>query len=239
MYQIVEFGLHLFNDTRPSGHISRPTKLLRLNNITRGSPTNNHIMAVNINRFDPQNVMQVIEIFVSLINSLWPSDAIWQHRFGSTLIQVMACCRMVPSHYLTNVDVSSIRFGDIHLRAILQKVSQPPIIKISLKITYLKFHSNLPGVNELTHYGQVTSCSVIDLGYLFFFSGNGLWQLVTHSMYSVLRHYLNQWCFFVNWTQTNLREISINITKLSFKKMYLKMSAQCKSLCSDFNVLKM
>ena len=31
----------------------------------------------------------------------------------------------------------------------MQKISQPPIIKISLKITYLKFHSNLPGVNEL------------------------------------------------------------------------------------------
>ena len=66
MYQIVEFGFHLFNETRPSGHISRPTNLLRLNYITRGSPTNNHIMAVNINRFDPQNVMQVIEFLYHL-----------------------------------------------------------------------------------------------------------------------------------------------------------------------------
>ena len=30
---------------------------------------------------------------------LWPSDAIWWHRFGSTLAQVMACCLSVPSHY--------------------------------------------------------------------------------------------------------------------------------------------
>ena len=33
-------------------------------------------------------------------NSLWPSEAIWQNRSGSTLDQVMACCLMAPSHYL-------------------------------------------------------------------------------------------------------------------------------------------
>ena len=34
------------------------------------------------------------------INSLRPNDAIWQHRSGSTLAQVMACCLTAPSHYL-------------------------------------------------------------------------------------------------------------------------------------------
>ena len=34
------------------------------------------------------------------VNSLWPSDAIWRHRSRSTLVQVMACCRTAPSHYL-------------------------------------------------------------------------------------------------------------------------------------------
>ena len=33
-------------------------------------------------------------------NSLRPSDAIWWHRSGSTLAQVMACCLTAPSHYL-------------------------------------------------------------------------------------------------------------------------------------------
>ena len=33
-------------------------------------------------------------------NSLWPSDAIWWHRSGSILTQVMAWCLMAPSHYL-------------------------------------------------------------------------------------------------------------------------------------------
>ena len=34
------------------------------------------------------------------LNSLWPSDSIWQQRSGSTLAQVMACCLMASSHYL-------------------------------------------------------------------------------------------------------------------------------------------
>ena len=34
------------------------------------------------------------------INSLRPSDAIWWHRTGSTLAQVMACCLTAPSHNL-------------------------------------------------------------------------------------------------------------------------------------------
>ena len=35
-----------------------------------------------------------------VFNSLWPSDAIWRQRSGSTLAQVMACCLRAPSHYL-------------------------------------------------------------------------------------------------------------------------------------------
>ena len=35
-----------------------------------------------------------------VINSFWPSDAIWQHSFGSTLAQVTSCCLMAPNHYL-------------------------------------------------------------------------------------------------------------------------------------------
>ena len=32
-------------------------------------------------------------------NSLWPSDAIWCHKSGSQLAQVMTCCLTAPSHY--------------------------------------------------------------------------------------------------------------------------------------------
>ena len=37
---------------------------------------------------------------INHLNSLWPTDAIWRHRSGSTLAQVMACCLTAPSHYL-------------------------------------------------------------------------------------------------------------------------------------------
>ena len=38
--------------------------------------------------------------YLTTLNSLWPIDAIWQHRSGSTLAQVMACCLTASNHYL-------------------------------------------------------------------------------------------------------------------------------------------
>ena len=53
---------------------------------------------------DYQNIFsfpQTIKSWLySFINSLQPNDAIWQHRSGSTVAQVMFCCLMMPSHYL-------------------------------------------------------------------------------------------------------------------------------------------
>ena len=45
----------------------------------------------------PENLGILIRIS---FNSLGPSDAIWRHKSGSTLAQVMACCLTAPSHYL-------------------------------------------------------------------------------------------------------------------------------------------
>ena len=42
-----------------------------------------------------------------------------------------------------------MKSSDIHIRTISQKMPQPPINKYHLKITYLKFHSNFTGANEL------------------------------------------------------------------------------------------
>ena len=61
---------------------------------------------------------------------------------------LMACCLMAPSHYLNQCWLI-IKSSDIHIRAISQEMPQPTITKIRLKITYLKFHSNFPGANEL------------------------------------------------------------------------------------------
>ena len=85
----------------------------------------------------------------TVFNSLWPSDAIWWHRYGSTLGQVMACCLTTQNQYLTqcwlNINVSS----DHQLRAISREMPQPSITKVSLKIAFMIFHANLPGANEL------------------------------------------------------------------------------------------
>ena len=42
----------------------------------------------------------VQQLGACVIYSLWPMDAIQQHRSGSTLVQVMAWCLMAPCHYL-------------------------------------------------------------------------------------------------------------------------------------------
>ena len=49
----------------------------------------------------------------------------------------------------TNVDWSSVKSSDIHIRAISQEMPQPSITIICLKITCLKFHSDFPGASEL------------------------------------------------------------------------------------------
>ena len=38
---------------------------------------------------------------VFAMNSLWASDAIWWHKSGSTLAQVMGCCLMAPNNCLS------------------------------------------------------------------------------------------------------------------------------------------
>ena len=112
-----------------------------------------------------------------MINSLWPSDAIWWHRSGSTLVQVMAWCRTAQAITWTNVDLSSVRSICIHLRAISQEIPQLSITKISLKITYIyaKYSTNLWGVNEIilgplslcrtstSRFNDQNKCSVVTL----------------------------------------------------------------------------
>ena len=53
-----------------------------------------------------------------------------------------------------NVYLSSVRPNKIHLRAVSQEIPQPFRPKISFKIIYNKFHSNLPGSDEfMVNYG--------------------------------------------------------------------------------------
>ena len=58
-----------------------------------------HTEKIKIDKIFPHG-RQGPSCLADIVNSLWPSDAIWRHRSGSTLAQVMACCLMAPSHHL-------------------------------------------------------------------------------------------------------------------------------------------
>ena len=75
----------------------------------------------------------------------------------------------------TIVDSSSAWSSDIHLRAISQDIPQPSVTKISLKIAYLKFQSNLSGANDLklSRSQWVNPVSHVSVRYD---NGNGLRQ---------------------------------------------------------------
>ena len=60
-----------------------------------------------------------------------------------------------------NVDWSSVKSSDIHTGAISQEMPKPSLTKLHLKITYLKFYSNIPGANELNTTRVVIIINVI------------------------------------------------------------------------------
>ena len=70
------------------------------------------------------------------VNPLWPSDAIWRYRSVSTLAQVMACCLTAHSAYSF-------------------EIPQPSVTEIGLKVTNLKFQSDLSGTNELRYWEMI------------------------------------------------------------------------------------
>ena len=91
-----------------------------------------------------------------------PSDTIWRQKSGSTLAQVMACCLTASSHYLNQCwfTISKVHWHSFEYN--FTRDTSAVIHWISLKITDLKFHSNLPGANELNHWGQVMDMCIRD-----------------------------------------------------------------------------
>ena len=96
----------------------------------------------NVNRLLSTDACSIKCVF----NLLLPHDAMWRHRCGSKLAQVMSCYLRAPTITWISVDLSVMSSSDSHMRAISQQIPQ------SLKsawITCLLFHSYLPGDNEL------------------------------------------------------------------------------------------
>ena len=97
-------------------------------------------------------------------NSLCPSDAIWRHRSGSTLAPLMACCLMVSSHYLNQcwLNICEAQWHECNFT----------ITEISSKVTYLNFHSTLPGAIVLMPEISVLTCFMVRVC--------GLWAVRRH-----------------------------------------------------------
>ena len=71
---------------------------------------------------------------------------------GSTLVQLMVCWLMAPSHHLNQCCNIICRISDIHPRAFSHDSYQPSITKNSSKFIHLTFLSNLPWTNEFKHF---------------------------------------------------------------------------------------
>ena len=74
------------------------------------------------------------------INLLQPSDAIWWHKSGSTLAQVMPRCLTAPSYYLDQwLIISEVQWQS-------QEIPQPSMIKLAWKLlkNYFKISFKSP-----------------------------------------------------------------------------------------------
>ena len=80
------------------------------------------------------------------IISLWPNDAIWWHTGSGNNDLLPDGTKPLPEPMLTYLQQGPVTFSWGHFNEIVH----PSITKISLKITCLKFYSNLPGANELS-----------------------------------------------------------------------------------------
>ena len=150
---------------------------------------------------------------LKLIHPLWLSDAIWQHKSGATLAQVMSCCRMTPIHYLNQC---SLKIIGLHSSAISEKNLPNVLAKVIVPIWIFNDFMHLPGVNELTHWGKVMHIFVSELTTIG--SDNG---------------FLPGWSQALIWTSagmllighpgTNFSEILIKIYTFSLKKRHFTM----------------
>ena len=83
----------------------------------------------------------------------WPSGAIWHHRSWSTLVQVVACCLMAPSHYLNQCWLSTSdvfwQSQEVNFTGNAEDIYPWYEFKNWLHCLYLRLQPHLPGANGL------------------------------------------------------------------------------------------
>ena len=173
----------------------------------------------------PYQILKWAPVFHLNVNPWWPSDAIWRHRSGLSLVQVMACCLTAPSHYLNQywlvIEVVPWHSPESNSQEVLLNL----ICNMSSETTLVKL---LP---HLTHWGRVTHICVGKLTTIG--SDNGLSPERRQAII-----WTNAGILLIGPLGTNFSEIFIEIQAFSFKKMHLKISsANWRPFCLGLSVL--
>ena len=81
-----------------------------------------------------------VYLFYFVVNALWPSDAIWQHRTESKLVQVMAFCLAAPIHYLNQclLLINEVLWHSPQTNFTAMKMKKRKIVRVLFCIMYLK-----------------------------------------------------------------------------------------------------
>ena len=100
------------------------------------------------------------KISMTSVNSMWSSDAIWWHRSGSTLAQVMALCCQAQSHYLKQcwLCISDILWHSPKNNFTV--IAQAIILYDAFENYTINSLPHLPGANELRQQLEMKSDTV-------------------------------------------------------------------------------
>ena len=128
----------------------------------------------------------------------------------------MACCLMVPSYYLNQCWLLIRKFKFFHLRTISQKILQPSITKVSLKMTYLKPNSIFRGPMS---YGNGCDLTILtrpnaDIIQANFETSPHLSTITWFRIFESPWGLLMAWCLF--WCQAICRAIMMTASCRSF-----------------------
>ena len=165
----------------------------------------------------------------------------------------------------TNVDFSSLRSSDVHLRAILFQISQPSVTKISLKIIFVIFYWNLPGASELRHHASpvwllstngIFRCIFLEVsmqydpvGPVSILINHGLiWNNLTHCLMGHVVVFLNVqffntiqwWILLVKWlSQVFINHLALNKMWCAWKSLLILQFHNTEQirLCQNIKVM--
>ena len=138
-------------------------------------------------------IIVLYQYMLNEVNSLWPSDIIWQHVSKSTMALVMACCLMAPSHYLNQCWL-------LICEAMLHLLESN--FTASAQVPSNEFEKYAFKISAISLWGQlwwVTSYNYISLCFSMFTPDNVNSNFVMDSTYQGL-HAERSWPLIAGWT---------------------------------------